>query len=206
MNPSAADESSLQTDSQYFYKDVKYQANCSDPAYLPKAIKQIGLVTLQTKDDVMECKDFKTLQTKLSADLEATRQRITTEYFLPADKIMRLALKRQFQLSICKLLSSAALGFIAEIDMKNYPKHRAIMDLLATSQFLLLSDPIAKSFSEFVLLYKEAHKLKFVPLPTIEHKALTGVLNKINGYEVRKTQILENTTIEPTENTITEPD
>ena len=118
--------------SDYFYKDVKYQANLSDLAYLAKAIKNIGLVTLQTKDDVTECKDFKTLQTKLSADLEATMQRITSEYFLPADNIMRLALKRQFQLSICKLISSASLGLIAEIDMKKYPKHRAIMDLLIT--------------------------------------------------------------------------
>ncbi len=49
--------------SEYFYKNVKYQANLSDQAYLPKAIKQIGLVTLQIKGDVTECKDFKTLQT-----------------------------------------------------------------------------------------------------------------------------------------------
>ncbi len=63
------------------------------------------------------------------------------------------------------------------------------MDLLATSPSLLLLEPIAKTFTEFILLYKEVHKLKFVPLPTIEHKVFTGVLNKINGHEVRKTQI-----------------
>ncbi len=203
-------EKSIKLFSDYFYKDVKYQANFSDPAYLPKAIKQIGLVTLQTKDNVTECKDFKTLQTKLLADLEATRRRFTTEYFLPADNITRLALKRRFQLSICKLLSSAALGFIAELDIQNYPEHRAIMDLLSTSPSLLLGEPIAKTFTEFVLLYKEAHKLKFVPLPTIEHKVLTGVLNKINGHEERKIQILKTTTtgtttttINPTENNST---
>jgi hypothetical protein len=32
--------------SDYFYKDVKYQANCSDLAKLPNSIKQNGLVTL----------------------------------------------------------------------------------------------------------------------------------------------------------------
>ena len=32
--------------SDYLYKDVKYQANCSDLAKLPKSIKQNGLVTL----------------------------------------------------------------------------------------------------------------------------------------------------------------
>jgi hypothetical protein len=45
---------------------------------------------------------------------------ITIDYILPADDLLRLALKRRFQLSICRLLTSAALGFIAEIDIKNY--------------------------------------------------------------------------------------
>jgi hypothetical protein len=45
---------------------------------------------------------------------------ITIKYILPADDLHRLALKRRFQLSICRLLTSAALGFIAEIDIKNY--------------------------------------------------------------------------------------
>ena len=33
--------------SELFYKNVKYQVNCSDSAHLPKSIKHIGLVTLQ---------------------------------------------------------------------------------------------------------------------------------------------------------------
>ena len=33
--------------SELFYKNVKYQVNCSDLAHLPKSIKHIGLVTLQ---------------------------------------------------------------------------------------------------------------------------------------------------------------
>jgi hypothetical protein len=200
-------EKTIRLFSEYFYKNIKYQANLSDQTYHPKAIKQIGLVTFQIKGDVTECKDYKNLQTKLSADLKATRQRITSEYFLLADNITRLALKRRFQLSVCKLFSSAALGFIAEIDIKDYHEHKAIMDLLATSPSLLLLEPIAKSFTEFTLLYKEAHKLKFVPLPTIKHKVLTGVLNKINCHELRKTQIpkdpTKDTTTEPTEKTST---
>ena len=47
----------------YFYKDVKYQANCSDPANLPKSIKQNGLVTLQSKDKVTDCKDYQNTPT-----------------------------------------------------------------------------------------------------------------------------------------------
>ena len=95
---------------------------------------------------------IKTLQRKLSADLKATRRRITNKYFLQADNLHRLALKRRFQLSICRLLTSAALGFIVEIDIKNYTEHEAVMDLLATSPTSLLVDPIAKTSREFLLL------------------------------------------------------
>ena len=49
--------------SDYFYKDIKFQMNCSDPANLPKSIKQNGLVTLQSKDEVTECKDYQNTPT-----------------------------------------------------------------------------------------------------------------------------------------------
>ena len=54
----------IQLFSEFFYKNVKYQANCSDPAYLPKPIKNFGSVTLQSCEEGLDCKDFKTLQTK----------------------------------------------------------------------------------------------------------------------------------------------
>jgi len=177
--------------SEYFYKHVKYQANCSDPAYLLSSIKQIGLVTLQSKDEVTDCKDFKTLQLKLSANLEATRRRITKEYILPEDNLHGLALKRRFQLSICRLLTSAALGFIREIDIKNYTEHEAVMDQLVTLPSLLLMEPFAKTYLKFLQLHKEAHKLAFVPPLTIEHKVLAEVLNKINGQVTRPIRIME---------------
>ena len=123
---------SIRLFSEFYYNNIKYQVNCSDPAYIPKSIKEIGLVTLQVTEEVMESKDFKTLQLKLSANLETTRHRITNDYFLPAEELHCLALKRRFQLSICRLLTSAALGLIAKIDIKNYTKHEAVMDLLAT--------------------------------------------------------------------------
>ena len=104
--------------------------NRSDPAYIPKSIKQIGLVTLQATEEVMESKNFKTLQLKISANLETTRRRITNDYFLPAEDLHRLALKRRFQLSICRLLTSAALGFIAETNIKNNTEHEANRQIL----------------------------------------------------------------------------
>jgi hypothetical protein len=146
---------------------------------------------------VKDCKDFKTLQTKLLADLEATRRRITREYILPADNLLCLALKRRFQHSICRLLTSAALGFIAEIDIKNYTEHEAVMDLLASSPHLMLVNPISNDHRES-FYSKEAHKLKFVPRPTIEHKAIASVFNEINDQATRFPQTLVDLTIEKT--------
>ena len=79
------------------------------------------------------------------------------------------------------------------------------MSLLATSPTSLLVDPISKTPHEFLLLYKEAHKLKFVPPPTIEHKVLADVFNKINGHEMRKKPITEVTQIEKTTENTTKP-
>jgi hypothetical protein len=70
------------------------------------------------------------------------------------------------------------------------------MDLLASSPHLMLVEPISKDHHKFLLLYKEAHKLKFVPLPTIEHKALTDVFNEINGHTAGFPQTLVDLTIE----------
>ena len=184
-------EKSIRLFSDFYYNNIKYQANSTDQAYIPKSIKQIGLVTLQATEEVMESKDFKTLQLKLSADLDATRRRLTHDYFLPVEDLHRQSLKRRFQLSICRLLTSAALGFVAELDIKNNNEHEAVMNLLATSPTYLLVDPIANDAREFLLLYKEAHKLNFVPLPTIEHNALKSLFDEINGHELTKKRITE---------------
>jgi len=70
------------------------------------------------------------------------------------------------------------------------------MDLLASSPDLMLVEPIAENFLEYLLLNKEAHKLKFVPPPTIEHKSIAYVFNEINGQMTRQTRIMEDPTIE----------
>ena len=70
------------------------------------------------------------------------------------------------------------------------------MDILATSPASLLINPIAQSYQEFALLYKEAHKLKFVPPPATKKKVLTDVLNEINGNETRQTRIVEDAKME----------
>ena len=72
------------------------------------------------------------------------------------------------------------------------------MDLLASSPHLMLVEPISKDHHEFLLLYREAHKLKFVPHPTIEHKAIAYVFNEINGHTAKFPQTMVDLTIEKT--------
>ena len=72
------------------------------------------------------------------------------------------------------------------------------MNLLATSPFFLLVDPITKSYHDFTLLYKEVHKLKFVPTPTIECKVLTNMLKRDQWSRAKADTNSVNTLIENT--------
>ena len=72
------------------------------------------------------------------------------------------------------------------------------MDLLAQSPHLMLVDPISKYHQKFLLLYKEAHKLKFVPRWTIEHQAMEYIFNEINGQVARFPQTMVDLTIDKT--------
>ena len=67
-------EKSIRLFLDYFYRDVKYQANSSDPANLPKSIKQNGLVTLQSKDEVTECKDYQNTPRKYAISRSQSNQ------------------------------------------------------------------------------------------------------------------------------------
>jgi hypothetical protein len=89
------------------------------------------------------------------------------------------ALQKRFQLSFCRLLSSAAKGFIAQVGIEGYEAIVAVMDLLA-----LHSDEVLKTLNvnthEFLVLLKEATGTTIIPSPTVEH-SLSEALNKING-------------------------
>jgi len=68
------------------------------------------------------------------------------------------------------------------------------MDL--SSPNLLLVKPISKDLPRVPSTNKEARKLKFVPPPTIEHKAIAYVLKRSNGQVTKPPQIMEDPTIE----------
>jgi hypothetical protein len=89
------------------------------------------------------------------------------------------ALKKRYQLSICQLLSMVAKGFIAQVGIKGYNTHVAVMDLLATHTNNLIT-PLFVNVHNFLVFYKEAAKLTFVPIPTVTH-SLSGVIDQVNG-------------------------
>ena len=62
---------------------------------------------------------------------------------------------------------------------KTFTEHEAVMVL--SSPNLLLVKPIAKDLPQVPSTNKEAHKLKFGPPPTIEHKAVVYALKRSNG-------------------------
>jgi len=88
-------------------------------------------------------------------------------------------LRRRFQLSFCRLLSSAAKGFIAQVGTEGYDAIVAIMDLLFMHGNEVLA-PLNVTTHDFLVLLKEAKGTTIIPSPTVEH-SLSEVLHKING-------------------------
>ncbi len=89
------------------------------------------------------------------------------------------ALKKRYQLSIYQLLSMAAKGFIPQVGIEGYDSHVAVMDPLATHTNNIIV-PLSVNVHDFLVIYKEAAKLTFVPTPTVTH-SLSGVIDQVNG-------------------------
>ncbi len=73
----------------------------------------------------------------------------------------------------------AAKGFIAQVGIEGYDAHIAVMDLLATQTNDVIT-PLSVNVQDFLVIYKEAAKLTFVPTPTITH-SMSGVIDQVNG-------------------------
>ncbi len=89
------------------------------------------------------------------------------------------AMRRRFQLSLCRLLSSAAKGFIALVGTEGYDATVAVMDFIA-----IHGDKVVATLNvtthDFLVLFKEATGTTIIPSPTVEH-SLSELLHKING-------------------------
>ena len=84
------------------------------------------------------------------------------------------ALKKRFQLSCCRLLTSAAKGFITQVGIKGYDATVAVMDLLSMHGNKVLAS-LNVTTHDFLLLLKEATGATTIPSPTVEH-SLSEVL------------------------------
>ncbi len=100
-------------------------------------------------------------------------------YVLPVQDLNVRVMRKRFQLSYCRLLSSAAKGFIAQVRAKGYNASVTIMDLLAMHGNDVAA-PLNVTPHDFLILFKEAAGLTTIPTPTVDH-SMTELIDKING-------------------------
>ena len=160
------------------FRSEKFKEMNATPEYVPTICRTVGL-KLQAVSEVTESSGFKALNDELTGEIEAIRRDWAKRFVFPAYDMNVKALQKRFQLSFCRLLSSAAKGFIAQVGIEGYEAIVAVMDLLA-----LHSNEVLKTLNvnthEFLVLLKEATGKTIIPSPTVEH-SLSEALNKING-------------------------
>jgi hypothetical protein len=107
----------LKNASAFHYKSEKLQEMCANLEYVPAICRTVGM-KLQAVSEVTKSAGYKTLEDKLAGKIEALRCNWAMRYVLPVQDLNVRAMRKRFQLSYCRLLSSAAKGFIAQIGAK----------------------------------------------------------------------------------------
>jgi hypothetical protein len=146
--------------------------------YVPTICRSVG-IKLQAVSEVTESTGYKSLYDELKEEIEATRRDWATRFVFPVYDMNVKALQKRFQLSFCRLLSSAAKGFIAQVGIEGYDATVAVMDLLSMHGETVVA-PLNVTTHEFLVVLKEAMGATIIPSPTVEH-SLSEVLHKING-------------------------
>jgi hypothetical protein len=164
--------------SAFHYKNEKLEEMVATPEYVPAVCRTVGM-KLQAVSEVTKSTGFKALEDKLAEAIEATRRDWATRFVLPVFDMNVKAMRRRFQLSLCRLLSLAAKGFIALVGTKGYDATVAVMDFIA-----MHGDKVVATLNvtthDFLVLFKEATGTTIIPSPTVEH-SLSELLHKING-------------------------
>ena len=161
-----------------YFKSEKLKEIKATSEYVPAICRTVGM-KLQAVSEVTKSSGFKALEDELAETIEATRREWATRFVLPVYDMNVKALRRRFQLSFCRLLSSAAKGFIALVGTEGYDATVAVMDLLAMYNDEVIA-PLNVTTHEFLVLLKEAAGATIIPSPTVEH-SLSGLLHRING-------------------------
>jgi hypothetical protein len=133
----------------------------------------------QVLDEVIKSLGYKTLKDELAKKIEAVCRDWAMQFLLPVQDLNIFAMKKRYQLSFCRLLSTAAKGFNAQASAKGYDANAAVMDLLAMHGDDVPT-PLNVNAHDFLVLFKEAAGLTVISFPIILHN-LTGVINKVNS-------------------------
>ena len=160
------------------FKSEKLKEINATSEYVPAICRTVGM-KLQAVSEVTKSSGFQALEDELTEAIQATRRDWATCFVLPIFDMNVKALRRRFQLSFCRLLSSAAKGFIAQVRIEEYDTIVAIMDLLSIHGDEVLA-PLNVTTHDFLVLLKEAAGTTIIPSPTVEH-SLSEVLHKINS-------------------------
>ena len=160
------------------FKSEKLKEINATSEYVPAICRTVGM-KLQAVPEVTKSSGFQALEDELTEAIQATRRDWATRFVLPVFDMNVKALRRRFQLSFCRLLSSAAKGFIAQVGIEGYDAIVAIMDLLSMHGNEALA-PLNVTTHDFLVLLKEATGTTIIPSPTVGH-SLSEVLHKING-------------------------
>jgi hypothetical protein len=164
--------------SAFHFKSEKLKEMNATSDYVPAVCRTVGM-KLQAVSEVTKSMGFKALEDELAEAIEATRRDWATRFVLPVFDMNVKALRRRFQLSLCRLLSSAAKGFIALVGTKGYDATVAVMDLLAMHGDKVIA-ALNVTTCEFLTLLKETAGTTIIPSPTVEH-SLSESLHQVNG-------------------------
>jgi hypothetical protein len=169
-------ENFLHDFAKFFWKDKKHQEMTADDSYIPRSCK-INL-SLNATEETRNSEGFTAIEARLAADRDAAQLKFAS-YAKEVHDLNRKSLWERTVKNFCLLLTTAARGFIAQCDIKNYGEHLAVMDLLA-----LKADDVTAtmniSLEAFLRMYKKAHNLVLLPVPTLPHD-FQNVLGRING-------------------------
>jgi Txe/YoeB family toxin of Txe-Axe toxin-antitoxin module len=160
------------------FKSEKLKEMHATSDYVPTICRSVG-IKLQAVPEVTESTGYKSLNDELKEEIEATRRDWATRFVFPVYDTNVKALRKRFQLSFCRLLSSAAKGFIAQVGIEGYDATVAIMDLLSMHDEMVVA-PLNVTTHDFLVVLKETMGATIIPSPTVEH-SLSEVLHKING-------------------------
>jgi hypothetical protein len=167
-------ERCLKEYAEFFYSNEKSQGMSLGTAQVPASVKKIKL-TLQPLEEVKESEDYKALHTQLVAETEALHRNWVEKYTKVVNAWNCNARLCRFRKSVCVLLRSAAIAFIAQLGLQNNPEDEIVMNLFATSGVNILTTSPPMDLTTILRLYKEVNGLTNLPTPTVQ-----GVTPNIN--------------------------